>query len=86
MSVFFLAALLQFANYLAATVNIRAVAHKQYRWAVATDGSIVLMTYFIIQRVAQADSWMVLAGMLVGGTLSSVVGIWLTAKWDNPRR
>lgn len=80
---FFLAALLQFTHYVVLTVNYRAVAHKQTRWAMATDAAAVLFSYFIIRNIAEADGFVILAGMLVGGTMAAWAGIKATEEWGD---
>ena len=71
----------QFVSYLNLTFNFRAIAHEQYGWIVITDGLAVVIGYFIIRKVAKADSNWGLAGMTIGGSIAGVVGVWLTRTW-----
>ncbi len=71
-----------FLSYVLATVNIRAIAHKQYLFAAITDATIPLTTFFLVQQITNADSWTTAAGMAFGGACSSLVGIWITRHWS----
>jgi len=79
---FLAAALLQFTHYLVLTVNFRAIAHKRWRWAIVTDAAAVMFSYFIVQQVANAEGYTVLAGMMLGGSAAAVAGIKLTEGWS----
>lgn len=81
MSIFLQMALAQFVSYTNLVVNIRAIAHQHYVWAVITDGLASLIGYFIVRKVAKNDSPWAPWGMAVGGMLASVVGIYVTKHW-----
>ena len=78
---FILMMLVQFVSYLNLTFNFRAIAHEQYAWVCFTDGLAVVIGYFIIRRVAKAESNWGLMGMTIGGSAAGVAGIWLTRSW-----
>lgn len=82
MRAFLIALALQFGSYLLLTVNYRAIAHKRIGWAVISDGCCVLFSYYIIKQVTGSDGPVVLAGMVIGGSVASYVGIKLTEKWS----
>lgn len=81
MIAFLLGLVAQFISYTNLVVNIRAISHKHYAWAVITDGLASLIGYFIVKRVAENKSKWLPVGMCVGGMLASIVGIWLTEHW-----
>lgn len=75
---------LQFLAYLAATVDIRAIALKKYGWAVLTNTSIPMLSYAMV--VVIRDERTGLLGAIacgVGGAASAVLGIWLTNRWEH---
>ena len=72
----------QFASYLNLTINFRAIAHNQPFAAMGTDALAVLLSYFIIKRVAKAENYWTLAGMVIGGSLAAYVGMYLTKEWS----
>lgn len=78
---FFLFAGLQFVSYLNLTINFRAIAHKQYAFAILTDGAASLLAYTIVRRVAGDKSRWGLIGMTLGGMCAATVGIYLTRAW-----
>jgi hypothetical protein len=75
---------LQFLSYANLTINIRAIAHQEYLWACLSDGAACLLSYFIVKRIAGDKSRWGVLGMLIGGMLAAVVGIWLTRSWGTP--
>lgn len=79
---FLYSAIVLFVSYILATVNIRAIAHKQYLAAALTDTAIPLTTFFLVRQIGDTTSWQTAAGMATGGALSSMLGIWLTRVWD----
>lgn len=84
MRIFFLMAGVQFAQYVVLTVNFRAIAHAQYLAAGATAGAASVLAYVIVRMITKDDekSRYGLAGMVVGGMLADMFGIWLTRGWD----
>ena len=74
--------LLQFLNFLMATVDIRAIAMKKYWMAVMTNASIPMLNFAIITLVGEQRLGLPGAlSMGIGGALSAVVGIYLTRNW-----
>ena len=81
MTDFVFAALLQFSQYFVLTINYRAIAHKKYWFAMCTDAAAVGFAYFIVKQIALAEGYVVLSGMMLGGAMAAVVGIWVTSNW-----
>lgn len=79
-TVAFMAAV-QFVSYLNLTVNFRAIAHAQYAVAGLTAGLAAVLATTIVRRVAKDESNSPLVGMVVGGALADMAGIWLTRAW-----
>lgn len=86
MKVFLLMAAVQFANYLNLVVNFRAIAHRKYGWAVASDAMASAFTFFVITKLAEIHTYPALAGMVIGGAFASACGIYLTEHWDETVR
>lgn len=78
---FFLLGGAQAAQYLILTINFRAIAHAQYAAAGTTAALAAVLAYFIVRRVVHDDSRWGLAGMISGGALADMAGIWLTRSW-----
>jgi len=74
-------AALQTAYFVACVVNIRALAHLQYGWAVLTDGLICLMTWTIVKKIGEANNLASRIGYVVGGMIGSLLGMWITSIW-----
>ncbi len=72
---------LQGMNFILLVVNIRAVAHSQYLWAVLTDGLICAVSWTLLQHRLACDSMVAKAGFILGGMIGSLVGMWLTRIW-----
>lgn len=78
---FLLMMAVQFLSYLNLTLNFRAIAHEQYLWVAGTDALAVGISYFIIRKVSKAEDGWGLVGMMIGGSMAGVLGIWLTRNW-----
>ncbi len=81
MKEFCMFAALQFVSYLNLTINFRAIAHEQYAFAVVTDGLACWLSYTVVRRIAGDKSRWGLAGLMLGGSIAALVGIWLTRSW-----
>ncbi len=77
-----IAGAIQFVQYVTLTVNFRAIAHEQYAAAGATAAVSALLSYAIVKRIVADDSKYALAGMVTGGAVADMVGIWLTRAWQ----
>lgn len=73
----------QFTSYFNLVINYRAVAHNQILFAMITDGLAVVITIFIVKRLAGAkEPWTAeQTGMVIGGSLAAWAGITLTRAW-----
>lgn len=74
-------AALQGISFVVAVVNIRALAHLQYGWAVLTDGLICWLGWTLFQKLKEANSTPAKVGYIVGGMAGSLVGMWVTRVW-----
>jgi hypothetical protein len=78
---FGLMASITFSQYFVLTVNFRAIAHAQYLVAGLTAATAALFAYFVVRRIAKAETWHTAAGSACGGALADVAGIWVTRAW-----
>jgi len=80
---FFLMAAVQFTQYVVLTINYRAIAHEQYLWAGGTAALASLLGYTIVRRIVKDEDtrYNVVAGLITGGALADMVGIYLTRMW-----
>ena len=74
--------LVQFLNYTNLVINYRAVAHGIIWAAVLSDIVAVLVSYYVIRRVANAQGPWTLFAMVIGGAAASWFGIWPTEAWQ----
>lgn len=66
----------QSAIYSLATVNIRAVAARDFPTALLTDAALATLVYFVIRRVAREPASVVpWLGYLVGSLIGTAVGM-----------
>lgn len=79
---FLLAFAVQFVSYVVLTVNIRAIASERYLLAGLTAIAASVLFYAIVQRVTKDETHATLAGLIVGGGLGDVIGIYLTRWWS----
>lgn len=78
---FLLMAVVQFTQYVVLTINFRAIANEQYLWAGGTAATASLLGYTIVKRIVRDDTRYGMAGMMVGGALADMTGIFLTRSW-----
>lgn len=80
---FFLMAAVQFTQYVVLTVNYRAIASEQYAWAGGTAALASLLGYTIVKRIVKDEDtrYNVITGLITGGALADMFGIWLTRSW-----
>ena len=78
---FFISAGVQYTSYITLTINFRAIAHGQYAAAAITAMLAALLSYTIVRRIQNSDNRTTLAGMMVGGTLGDLSGMYLTRFW-----
>lgn len=81
--VFLTFAFLQALSFVVQVVNIRALAHLKYKWAVLTDGLICLLGWTILRYMIKNDSIPALAGYLTGGMIGSFLGMWISRAWGS---
>lgn len=80
---FFVLVGLQSISYLNITVDMRAIAHQQYAIAAITSGVAPLIAWFMIKRVVETRYPVVgKFAVVVGGILSTLLGMWLTRGWQ----
>jgi hypothetical protein len=68
---------IQFFLYFLLTCNFRAVAKGHYILTVITDIIISAVQFFLIKRIAESGTMFAFAGMVSGGGLGSVTGIYI---------
>lgn len=73
---------LQFVQYLVLTINFRAIAHEQYVYAGTTAALAAFLAYRIVRGIAADKSHLALPGLMLGGALADMTGIWLTRNWS----
>ena len=81
MSSFILAAAIQLLQYTVLTINFRAIANQQYFWAWATSVGAAFLSYTIVKRVTKDETWATVLGMMCGGGLGDLTGIYITRHW-----
>lgn len=74
-------AALQFFSYLVLTVNFRAISHEQYAAAGITAAVAAFNSYVIVRRIVKDEQGWGLAGLVTGGSIADMVGIYLTRHW-----
>jgi hypothetical protein len=74
-------AALQALAYFILVANIRALAHLNYPMAAITEASYLLIQWTVLRRVVGATGWRAKSGYIVGGTLGSLLSMWLTRAW-----
>ena len=70
------------ANYGLFAVNMRACAQGRYFWTVATDILIAVLSFTMIRMIGEAGSAMEMASYAAGGGAGSVLGMWITKRWN----
>ncbi len=75
---FFLMMGVQFLSYAILTINYRAISAANTPLAMVTDACAVAMSFFIVRKVVRTESYVTLAGMMIGGSLAAAFGIWMT--------
>lgn len=75
-------AALQFVSYLVLTVNFRAISHEQYLMAGGTAALAAINSYIIVRRIVKNEQGWGLAGLIVGGAVADMFGIWITRHWS----
>jgi len=68
-------------NFLIAVVNMRAIATGRWGMTAATDFVFCLVSFLLIQRVAEAGSLLELLAYALGGTTGSLGAMWATKHW-----
>lgn len=73
---------LQFCSYLVLTINFRAIAHGQYLMAGGSAAVAAVNSYIIVRRIVKNEEGWGLAGLILGGALADMSGIYLTRHWS----
>lgn len=82
MKAFWSMAALNFFGYLILTVNFRAISHEQYVAAGLTAAVAAINGYVITKRIVADEHGWGLVGLVVGGSIADMVGIYLTRAWS----
>lgn len=72
----------QFTQYVVLTINFRSIAHAQYAAAGLSAGTAAILGYYMTRKVARAETHWGLLGMVIGGGVADMIGIWLTRQWQ----
>lgn len=83
--VFYTMMLVQFISYFNLTINFRAIDEGQTLIAMGTDALAVIISIFVVQRIASPEKrprfgWQEV-GMVIGGSLAAWAGMTLTRSW-----
>ena len=81
MRAFLVSALVQYVSYIVLTVNFRAIASEQYLIAAGTAMLAAFLGYTIVRRLVKDETWATVVGMMVGGGLGDMSGIYITRHW-----
>lgn len=81
LNAFWISAVVQYASYIILTVNFRAIADAQYFWAWSTSVGAAFLSYTIVRRVTKDETWATVLGMMFGGGLGDLSGIYITRHW-----
>lgn len=63
-------------------VNMRAVAHADYGWSLASDFLIATLNFFVIRKIAEKEGngWHRWAGYVTGSLVGTTAGIWISTQ------
>ncbi len=81
MSNFFLFFFIQALLYGLLCWNYRAVAKGHYKHIAMSDLAIAALNFLVIKRVSESDSYVAMAGYILGGVTGSLVSVWLTERF-----
>jgi hypothetical protein len=80
MKTFFLFFIMQYIMYFLLTCNFRAVAQGKYFYTISTDMMISAAQFWLVKKIGEAGNLNGWYGMIAGGGLGSITGIWITKK------
>lgn len=75
--------ILQGTQFVIVVVNGRAFNHLQYTITAVTDAMFCLLSWTIWKRMKDAEGWWAKAGYVLGGTVGSLVGMYITRMWGD---
>lgn len=81
MRAFLISSVVQYISYVNLTINFRAIGDGQYFWAWLTSMSAAFFSYTIVRRVTKDETWATVFGMMCGGGLGDLTGIYITRHW-----
>lgn len=73
---------IQTAAYIVLVLNIRALNRGKYLWTGVTEMIYALANFYIIGRVAAAQTWQEAVAYASGATVGSLIAMWITKHWD----
>lgn len=73
---------LQAVSYFTLTVNYRAIGNAQYLIAGGTAAFAAFNAYVIVRRVVRNEQGWGIAGLMTGGAIADMAGIWATRHWQ----
>lgn len=74
----------QGVNFLIAVINMRAIAAGKWGWTAASDFVFCLVSFTLIQQVAEATNRVEMLAYALGGTVGSLAAMWMTQHWTPP--
>ena len=74
-------AALQALAYFILVANIRAIAYLNYPFAVLTESTYLLVQWTVVRRMVKVEGTSAMFGYIVGGTIGSLLSMWLTRNW-----
>jgi len=81
MKEFLLFFFIQLASYFIVTCNFRAISQGRYTWTVLTDMTISAFQFWLIRQIAESGTIIAWLGMVCGGGIGSMLGIWVTKRF-----
>ena len=74
-------AALQFLAFMLLVTNLRAVSELNYLMAGLTEPAYLFLQWTVLKRIIPAEGWDAKLGFMTGGTMATLVAMWLTRGW-----
>lgn len=79
---FLLFFLIQFLAFILLVTNLRAIDELRYVPAALTEVSYLFLQWTILKRIQEETAWSARLGYMLGGTLATLLSMWLTRGWS----
>ena len=73
---------LQAVAYVVLVSNLRAISSLNYPVAAGTEALYLLIQWTVLRRIVAAEGIAAKLGYITGGTLGTLLAMWLTRGWD----